>query len=337
MFSLIATGCCLALLVRRSHPISAALAVCVLMPSQVPFGWFYQSTAQVLILVVSVFACGRYGRRPAAYLAMPLGFLLVLVESIPDTEQTPGDSWGWGLNCVWVFALGAGFRHERILREQAASAAEARSQAAAAQERLQMARELHDILSHSLSVLVVQAEVADTFLVTDPVRSREAIRRVAATGRSALGDTRRLVGLLRDPDSDVPSSPLPAVDDIPALVDRIRGSGLPVSLEVGSGLPALTPEGSITAYRVVQESLTNVLRHAGRVPTRVGLQPAFGALIIDVSNEGSGLGPAPSRGGGHGLLGMRERVRSCGGDLTSGTCPDGGFQVRATLPAPDHR
>jgi signal transduction histidine kinase len=233
-----------------------------------------------------------------------------------------------------VFALGAGFRRERILRRQVASAAKVRTQAAAVQERLRVARELHDILSHSLSVVVVQAEVADTFLDTDQARSREAIRSVAATGRAALDETRRLVNLLRDPDADLPESPLPGLDDIPALVDRIRRSGLPVSLDVGSDLPSLTTDGTVTAYRVVQESLTNVLRHAGQTPTRVGLQSAPGALEIDIRNEGNGLGPTP-RQGGHGLLGMRERVQSCGGEMISGPCEGGGFQVRAVLPAQD--
>jgi len=334
VFCGIAIACCLALLVRRTRPILAALAVCTLLLCPVPFGWYFRSTAQVLMLVVAVFACGRYAKRPAAYLAIPLGSLMVLIESIPDPDQTLAGSWSWSLNSVWIFALGAGFRHERILREQVASAAEARSQAAAVQERLKVARELHDILSHSRSVVVVQAEVADTFLDTDPVRSREAIRSVAATGRGALGDTRRLVSLLRDPDAEMPSSPRPGLDDIPALVDRIRGSGLPVSLDIDSCLPSLSAEGTVTAYRVVQEALTNVLRHAGRVPTRVGLQPSPGALVIDIRNEGNGLGPTPRRGG-HGLLGMGERVRSCGGDMTSGPCQGGGFRVRAVLPARD--
>ena len=334
VFCWIAVACCLALLVRRTHPILAALAVCTLMLSPLPFGWFFQSTAQALMLVVAVFACGRYASRPAAYLAIPLGSLMVLIESMPDPDQTPAGSWGWALNSIWVFALGAGFRRERILRRQVASAAKVRTQAAAVQERLRVARELHDILSHSLSVVVVQAEVADTFLDTDQARSREAIRSVAATGRAALDETRRLVNLLRDPDADLPESPLPGLDDIPALVDRIRRSGLPVSLDVGSDLPSLTTDGTVTAYRVVQESLTNVLRHAGQTPTRVGLQSAPGALEIDIRNEGNGLGPTP-RQGGHGLLGMRERVQSCGGEMISGPCEGGGFQVRAVLPAQD--
>jgi len=117
-----------------------------------------------------------------------------------------------------------------------------------------------------------------------------------------MNDTRRLVGLLRDSDADTPTSALPGLADIPALIDRARDSGLPVALDVGTDLPPLTTESTVTAYRVVQESLTNVLRHAGPVRTQVGLRPAPGALVIDIHNVGNGQTPTP-RPGGHGLIG----------------------------------
>jgi signal transduction histidine kinase len=231
-----------------------------------------------------------------------------------------------------VFAVGAAFRHESLLRERASFASEARSRAVAAEERLRLAREVHDVLSHSISVVVVQAEVADTFLNTDPARSREAIRQVAATGRAALADTRKIVELLRDTDTWVVNAQPPGLAEIPALVDRLRQSGLPVSLDIDARLNSLSTDVAATAYRVVQESLTNVLRHAGQAPTQVTLQALDGSIVINIRDHGAAVEPV-SRRPGHGLTGMRERVVSCGGELTSGPCAPSGFLVRAVLPA----
>jgi signal transduction histidine kinase len=288
--------------------------------------------------VVALFACGRYASRPVAYVAIPLASTLVLAVAGPDPDQTVAGSWGWSLNTVWVFALGAWFRHERLLRDKASAASESRSQAEAAQQRLSVARELHDVLSHSLAVVVIQAELADTLLDTDPPQSREAVRQVATIARKALTETRGIVELLRDPDAEPSSSPSLGLDDVPALVGRVRDTGLPVTLTIGSPVPTLSAEVAATAYRVVQEALTNVLRHAGPVPTQVSVQRTPGAVVIDVHDDGQAdrsgedrvNSPDPT---GHGLTGMRERVSSCGGDLTSGPSRDGGFRVRAVLPA----
>lgn len=320
------------LLVRRRHALAASLGVCLLLIVPIMTGWFIQSTSFVLMLVVGVFAVGRYATRPAAYLAVPAASLIALASSAVDPDQGGlVASWPWSLNAVWIFALGAAFRHERILREQVAEAAEAASRAAAAEARVRVARELHDVLSHSLSVVVVQAEVADTFLDSDQDRARKAIRRVAYTARAALTDTRRMVGLLREPDADEPTAIPLGLADVPALVERVRESGVPVTLELSPNLPALTAQATVTAYRVVQEALTNVLRHAGKVPTRVQLAPMDGSLLIDVWDAGGEV--VLETPGGLGLLGMRERVLSCGGEVTSGPGPDGGFRVRVVLPA----
>ena len=332
LFALIATGCALALMIRRTHAVTAAASVTVLLLCPVALGWYAESTGMVLMLVVAVFACGRYAGRPAAYLAVPMAALVVLLESIPNPGEDLASSWKWSLNTVWLFALGAAFRHEQRLRAQVAQASQTRSQAEATQERIRVARELHDVLSHSLAVVVVQAEVADAYLDSDPARSRQAIRNVAATGRSALNDTRKIVGLLRDPHAGVPGPPLPGLTDVAALVERVRESGLPVSLEMGDSLPILAADVTATAYRVVQEALTNVLRHAGKVSTEVGVAYHEGALVVAVRNE-PGEAMPPSQPAGHGLLGMRERVISCGGELTSGCDQQGGFSVRAVLPA----
>jgi signal transduction histidine kinase len=338
VWALVALGAAAALVVRRRRPLASELVVCAVVLWPVLLGWFIQSTALVLMLVVAVFACGRYGARPSAYLAIPLASALVLSAAGPDPDQTIAGSWAWSLNTVWVFALGAGFRHERLLRDRASAASESRSQAEAAQERLGVARELHDVLSHSLAVVVIQAELADTLLDVDLARSRDAVRQIAAVARTALADTRGIVELLRDPGAEPSSSPSLGLEDVPALVGRVRESGLPVTLTIGSPVPTLSAEVAATAYRVVQESLTNVLRHAGQVPTQVSVETAQGTVIIDVHDDGQTQERDEDETflveqSGHGLIGMRERVSSCGGDLTSGPSGDGGFRVRAVLPA----
>ena len=181
VWAVVALGAAAALVVRRRHPLASELVVCAVVVWPVLLGGFIQSTALVLMLVVAVFACGRYGARPIAYVAVPLGGALVLLVAGPDPDQTITGSWVWSLNTVWVFGLGAWFRHERLLRDHASAASESRSQAKAARERLGVARELHDVLSHSLAVVVIQAELADTLLDTNPA---EAATRCARSPRS---------------------------------------------------------------------------------------------------------------------------------------------------------
>jgi signal transduction histidine kinase len=324
-----ALGAALGLVWRRSHPLLSLAVVIVAFAAPLAFGWIAQSTAFVLMVTAALFACGRYARRPAAYVSVPLTALLVLAESVPDPDQDLGGTWWWSMNTLWVFALGAAFRHERRLRDQAADASEARVRAASAEERLRLAQDLHDVLSHSLTVVVVQAEVADAFLDGDAGRCRGAIRNIAATGRSALEETRSLVDLVREQDYAKGVS-TPGLTEVPCLVARASAAGLPVRLDMGS-MPTLPVEVTATAYRVVQESLTNVLRHAGQVPTQVNVLADWNSLVIEVTNAGSDE-PRTDRHGGHGLRGMAERVRSCGGRLTTGPRPQGGFEVRAVLP-----
>lgn len=331
VFSLIASGCAVALIFRRTRPISMASTVTVLLLFPLSVGWMAQATSILMMLVVAVFACGRYGQRPAAYLAIPMAVGAVLLVALVNPELDFANSWAWSLNTLWIFGLGAAFRHEHHLRQQVAEASAARARASAAQDRLRMAREIHDVLSHCLAVVVVQAEVADTYLASDVDKSREAIRNVATTARSALNDTRKIVGLLRDPDEGDPRPTLPGLDDVPGLVNRVRESGLPVSLHIGENPPSLTAQITSTTYRIVQESLTNVLRHAGPVPTQVGVEFDPGQVTIEVHNSPGRL-PANHEAHGHGLLGMHERVLECGGELTSGPDPVGGFAVKAVLP-----
>jgi signal transduction histidine kinase len=204
------------------------------------------------------------------------------------------------------------------------------------QERLRIARDLHDSLGHQLALIAVQAAVADQVLGSSPHQAHEALAHVTSASRSALAELSDTIGLLREPgDTATLAQPQPGLDSLSELIASFAAPGLHVALEVAGCQRPLTPAASITAYRVIQESLTNICKHAAirSAQVRLAYEPAH--LQITVRN-GPGHLPA-SRGTasgrrGHGIAGMRERVTAAGGLLEAGTCPGGGFQVRATIP-----
>src|SRR6476661_196920 len=198
-FALALVTCALALCVRRTQP-AAALGVVVGSIAATTTAQLHAFLLTGLyLLVVAVFACGRYGTGPTRYAALVLPEVPVLLWTSVIPEVNLANAWAWGLNSWWIFALGAAFRHERSLREQVAQAVAARAEAQVAEQRLSLAREVHDVVSHSLSVIVVQSELARLFMRSDPARADEAMHQVQATGRDALGETRRLLEALRDP------------------------------------------------------------------------------------------------------------------------------------------
>ena len=227
------------------------------------------------------------------------------------------------------------------------------AQIAAAAERTRIAREMHDIVAHSLSVIIAQADGGRYAAEAEPAAAVRSLTTIGETGRAALTDMRRLLGVLRPPeqgsaettDADTgagPSGtpgpvdlvPQPAVADIERLVDQVRDSGMEVSVvRIGTARP-LPPGTGLTVYRICQESLTNVLKHGGPgVHASVLLQWAPRALVLEVTDDGRGAASTPD-GGGHGQLGMRERAVMLGGTLTLGPRPGGGYRVRAEIPLP---
>ncbi len=211
-----------------------------------------------------------------------------------------------------------------------------RERAAVGEERARIARELHDVVAHSVGVMVVQAQGAQRMLDLDPERARDALGAIERTGRTALEEMRRSLGVLRRPDADVPLAPQPGMGGLGALVEQARASGLAVEL-VAEGEPAPLPSGvDVSAYRIVQEALTNTLKHAGPVRTRVTVRYGDDGLELEIADDGfAGRAPngAPvSAEGGQGLLGMRERVALYGGHLHAAPRPEGGFVIRASLP-----
>jgi signal transduction histidine kinase len=195
----------------------------------------------------------------------------------------------------------------------------------ATEERLAIARDLHDIVAHNVSVIAVQAEGARSIVASDPERAGHAMDDVAETARTALAELRQLLGVLRSEDVRAPQ---PGLDGIDELVESVSGAGMDVELS-RAGVGPVDAIAGLTAYRVVQEALTNVLKHAGPCATKVHLDIGADALVVAVVDNGCG-----SRNGstGHGLVGMRERVSALGGTLDTGTTPGGGFTVRARLP-----
>lgn len=294
------------------------------------------------------YAVGRWTRSWHVWLGAPIilgtTVLLFVVDGNSDPTN-PGDlayflsicaiPWGVGVvtrvRSVRVAALRAD--NERLGLEQKEIA-----RRAVTEERARIARELHDVVSHAISVTVLQARGARRTLGVDEQMVRTALDAIEQTNTAALGDMRRMLTVLRDTDDDPavnnPRSPQPSLANLEHLVEQVAGSGLVVSLHI-QGVPTRVPPGvDLSAYRIVQEALTNVLRHAGPATAQVCVQYDPEELEVTIRDNGrqtpaaSGIGA----GSGHGLIGIRERVAVVGGTVTAGPCPDGGFQVRARLP-----
>ncbi|KPC65232.1 sensor histidine kinase [Streptomyces chattanoogensis] len=246
---------------------------------------------------------------------------------------------------VAAYALGrasAGSRAEAAALAERAARLERERQVdeerAAERERARIAREMHDVLAHSISLMVVQAEAGPVVLDTDPTRASAAFGAIAGTGRDALEQLRRMLAVLKDEDD--PRAPQPTIHDLPALVRQVAGAGLEV-FSIAEGEPRPVPaDCGAAAYRIVQEALTNVVKHAGAERAEVRLRWCDDGLEIRVIDDGRGAGKGlPS--GGNGLIGLRERAAACGGTATTGPREDRlpGFEVRARLPlaAPEVR
>ena len=215
----------------------------------------------------------------------------------------------------------------RLEREQELS-----TRAALAEERARIARELHDVVAHSVSVMVVQAGAARQVMSTSPQQSLEALRAVESTGRDALTELRGLLDVLGN-DGGMNLAPQPGMEQVDRLVQRVREAGLPVKLQVEGTRRPLPVGVDLAAYRIVQEALTNALKYSGLAPTIVMLDYREEELKVEVLDEGSGAPPRDGAETGRGLAGMRDRVALFGGTLEAGPRPVRGYAVRAWLPA----
>jgi signal transduction histidine kinase len=234
------------------------------------------------------------------------------------------------------------WRHQNVALEAAnrelAEQRELQAQAAVAVERGRIARELHDVVAHNVSMMVVQAGAAGRVLDGDQPDVRNALEVIAATGRETVDEMRTLLGVLRSEDGQAALKPQPGLADLEQLIDGVREAGLPVTLRI-EGVPRPLPAAlDLSAYRIVQEALTNTVKHAGPARAEVTVRYEDGQVALKIADSGHGPdgvpGPLTGRGTGHGLVGMRERAAMLGGDLEAAPTDGGGFTVRARLPLP---
>jgi signal transduction histidine kinase len=322
-----------ALVVRRVQPLRCLLVVCgVLMLQFVVFGSPEGLGVALAPLVATYTVANREDRRPAlAGLAavLALGVAWLAFDPLTGTFVEAAQSTVWLSPWLVAWLLGAYLRTRRLYAQGLVREREERALTAVAEERNRIARELHDVVGHSVSVMTVQASAVRRLMRPDQAKERAALETVEAAGREALAEMRRMVGVLRSGDAAPDLAPPPTLEQLDRLVEHFRRAGLVVDLESEGAVTPLPPGLDLTAYRLVQEALTNTLKHARatRAVVHVGYHDA--SLLISVRDDGRGPnGSSP----GTGLLGMRERVAVYGGTLAAGAAEGGGFELRAELP-----
>lgn len=332
---------CAPVVVRRRVPLPALAIGCAAITVH-EFSSYPEGSLPITVMLLTyTVAAWESTRRAVVGLAIVVVTLLAIVF-------TPGlDLAGLAANMAffavgWSIGYAVRSRRERLeatVRE-AQERAQNESQRTArllAEERLRIAQELHDVVAHSMSVIAVQAGVGSHVLDAHPEQTRLALEAISATSRGTLNELRRLLGVLRDNDGARSHAPAPALADLPHLVDDVRAAGVPVALHVVGSPSHVNTAVELSAYRVVQEALTNVIKHAGS-PSHVDVNVRYleSLLVVEVVDDGRGAASLPGHNGsvpsGHGLLGMRERVDVWGGELSTAPIPGGGFRVTAKLP-----
>ncbi|MFE3325986.1 sensor histidine kinase [Streptomyces sp. NPDC059176] len=325
------------LLMRRRHPVAALYATTLVTLGYLAAGYPYGPV--LLPVAVGVFAAVVSGHRYAAWGAVVLlwaGHVLVghwLYRYLPpggDRAVPWGEELAAAALVVAVLALAelARVRREQWARERAER--EAAEKRRADEERLRIARELHDVLAHSISVIHVQAGVGLALLDSDPEQARAALTTIKSASKEALGEVRQVLDTLRTP-GDAPRTPAPGLDRLPELVEQAARAGLTVDVTTEGKQVRLPPGADLAAFRIVQEALTNVVRHSGSRTARVGIGYRPLRLDLRIDDDGPATG-GDQGGGGRGLVGMRERAAALGGTIEAGPRSDGGFRVRVGLP-----
>jgi signal transduction histidine kinase len=318
----------LALALRRRAPLACAgiVAAAAGAPELVTV-LTIQLWGDFLPLLVAGYSVARHApARAAAAGAGALAAALVIVElRVPVSGTAANIPFIWVPFCT---ALAAG-RALRARKHRHEAERDASVRTAVADERERIARELHDIVGHCVTVMVVQAGAAENLLERDPRRASEPLQAIQDTGREAVAELRRMLGLLRGEHATPALTPQPGTAELDELIAQMGAAGLPVRLDVQGAPRPLPPGIELAGYRIIQEALTNALKHAGAASATVSLRYGAQALEIEVVDDGHG---GSVNGRGHGLIGMRERAALYGGELDAGTAPHGGFRVRARLP-----
>jgi len=327
------------LFARRRFPVGALVATGVGIGSST-FVDDRLVTDNITWFLVGLVLCALFGMRPVravsvAGLAFTIGIAAVVTHNDPR-----GGSGDFAWNAItfaiaWTvgFAIGGTSRAADEAKERADRAEherEEKARLAVVDERARIARELHDVVGHSVSVMTVQASAVRRLLDPDQEKVNGALLVVEETGREALAEMRRMVGVLRHPEEAPALAPQPSLEQLQRLVEHAREAGLPVELRI-EGEPIQLPAGiDLTAYRLVQEGLTNALKHARAKQAEVMVRYSGGHVELTVTDDGPGGGDGEK--GGHGLVGMRERVSVYGGELEAGPRVGGGYRLRAKLP-----
>ncbi|WP_455681818.1 sensor histidine kinase [Streptomyces violascens] len=332
---------CAVLLSRLRHPVFAVFAASA--AAMVYLGAGYPYGPVFLPVMVGCFTAVIAGRRRQAWGAIAvlwLGHLLVahwLYRWLPPSGDSAAP-WGQEVGvAAWAVAIVAVAELVRVRREQWARERAGRAAAAkrrADEERLRIARELHDVLAHSISVINVQAGVGLALLDSDPEQARTALATIKSASKEALGEVRQVLETLRAP-GEAPRSPAPGLDRLPELVEQAAGAGLTVETTTTGKPEALPPGTDLAAFRIVQEALTNVVRHSAARTARVAVGYESVALLLRVDDDGPPSG-GDAGGSGNGLIGMRERAAALGGTIDAGPVAGGGFRVTARLPLTAH-
>ena len=329
----------LALLWRRQTPL-VVLAIATLGNSLINFDG---QAAPFVIAVIATYNVGAEAERRPAQIALALVLAAYIIPSLFGDEVYSdvaaavvlfGGSWTLGR---LVRERGRSERRAADRAERAERERDEQAERVAAAERARIARELHDVVAHSISLMAVQAQVLQRRTPPEQEERVAELRSLELTAREAMGEMRRLFGVLRADGNGAPTAPQPGLDQLGELADRARESGLRVELRLPAEPPALPPGIDLGVYRIVQEALTNVRKHAGPgTAVRVAVAVADGVVDIEVEDDGPG---PPAEGDadtdaepGHGLIGMRERVALYGGRLEVGGGPSGGFRVHAAVP-----
>jgi signal transduction histidine kinase len=323
----------LSLLARRRRPLAVLalnIAAWVVIDLQSPIN--EDPLALAITLVIAVYSVGAHtsGRQTIAGALLVTG--LCLSGTIADAnEGTLVDYIG---NAIFFFTIfgglwlgGRAIRRRRFRERELIVERDVSARAAVAEERARIARELHDVVAHAISVIVLQARGARH---AEGEEREEALTAIESTGANALTEMRRLLHMLREDDDTVAMAPQPSLGQLEHLVAQVRDAGLPVELRIDGEPRELPPGVDVSAYRIVQEALTNALKHAGPARARVAIR--YGEEALELEIEDTGFGTKNGTGGGHGLAGMRERVAVFGGRLDTGPNSGGGFAVRARLP-----
>jgi signal transduction histidine kinase len=293
------------------------------------------ATTPAIALVVAVYSVGAHTERVRGAVG-GLGVAALIAANVAG-QFSLGDLLFIAtiVGGAWLAGRAMRYRREReralerltvdLERER-----EEKARAAVAEERVRIARELHDVVAHAISVIVLQARGGRRSLATDPEETREALDTIEATGSEALAEMRRLLGMLRRDDEEIALAPQPSLRYLDALAAQVGEAGLPVDLAVEGEPIELPPGVDLSAYRIVQEALTNALKHAGPATARVVVRYRENDLELEIADTGAGA--SASDGEGHGLAGMRERVSLYGGKIEAGPRDGGGFAVRARVP-----